>query len=138
MVKWTAHATVQLHHIHDYIAQDSPLYAKRVSDALVRKTFLLDELPRLGRKVPELDDEAVRELSLYSYRILKAGFTGGGDSERAVATALIHRIPESVSLLPDYLARPLSIPSCVGARPSVSPDPLLPLEAGAHTTAAVA
>jgi plasmid stabilization system protein ParE len=37
---------------------------------LVRKTFLLDELPRMGRKVPELDDEEVRELSLYSYRIL--------------------------------------------------------------------
>lgn len=70
MVKWTAHATTQLRHIHDYIAQDSPLYAKRVSDALVRKTYLLDELPRMGRKVPELDDEAVRELSLYSYRIL--------------------------------------------------------------------
>ena len=67
MVKWTAHATTQLRHIHDYIAQDSPLYAKRVSDALVRKTFLLDELPRTGRKVPEFDDEAVRELSLYSY-----------------------------------------------------------------------
>jgi toxin ParE1/3/4 len=70
MVKWTAHATTQLRHIHNFIAQDSPLYAKRVSDALVRKTFLLDELPRMGRKVPELDDEAVRELSLYSYRIL--------------------------------------------------------------------
>lgn len=24
----------------------------------------------MGRKVPELDDEAVRQLSLYSYRIL--------------------------------------------------------------------
>ncbi len=36
----------------------------------MRKTILLDELSRLGRKVPELDDEAVRELSLYSYRIL--------------------------------------------------------------------
>ena len=70
MVKWTSHATTQLRHIHDYIAQDSPLYAKRVSDALVRKTFLLDELPRMGHKVPELDGEAVRELSLYSYRIL--------------------------------------------------------------------
>jgi toxin ParE1/3/4 len=64
------HTTTQLRHIHDYIAQDSPIYAKRVSDALVRKTFLLDEMPRMGKKVPELDDEAVRELSLYSYRIL--------------------------------------------------------------------
>ena len=70
MVKWTHHALTQLRHIHDYIAQDSPLYAKRVSDALVRKTLLLDELPRLGRKVPEFDEERVRELSLYSYRIL--------------------------------------------------------------------
>jgi plasmid stabilization system protein ParE len=70
MVKWTNHALTQLHHIHDYIAQDSPFYAKRVSDALVRKTFLLDELSHKGRKVPELDEENVRELSLYSYRIL--------------------------------------------------------------------
>lgn len=70
MVKWTRHAQTQLRHIHDYIAQDSPLYAKRVSDALVRKTFLLDELPHMGRKVPELNEENVRELALYSYRIL--------------------------------------------------------------------
>ncbi|MFZ5560161.1 MAG: type II toxin-antitoxin system RelE/ParE family toxin [Pseudomonadota bacterium] len=28
------------------------------------------ELPRLGRKVPELNDENVRELPLYAYRIL--------------------------------------------------------------------
>lgn len=30
MVKWTAHAKAQLHHIHDYIAQDSPLYSYRI------------------------------------------------------------------------------------------------------------
>ena len=70
MVKWTAHALAQLRHIHNYIAQDSPFYAKRVSDALVRKTFLLDELPYIGRVVPELNEENVREVSLYSYRIL--------------------------------------------------------------------
>jgi plasmid stabilization system protein ParE len=60
----------QLRHIHDYIAQDSPLYAKRVAEELVSKTIGLDKLPHLGRKVPELSDETVRELSLYSYRIL--------------------------------------------------------------------
>lgn len=70
MVKWTKHALVQLRHIHNYIAQDSPFYAKRVSNALVRKTFVLEELPRIGRVVPELNEENVRELSLYSYRIL--------------------------------------------------------------------
>ena len=69
-MNWTDHALAQLRHIYDYIAQDSPLYAKRVSDAMVRKTILLDELPRMGRKVPELNEESVRELSMYSYRIL--------------------------------------------------------------------
>ncbi len=70
MVKWTAHAKSQVRHIHDYIAQDSPLYARRTSETLVKKTIGLDELPRKGRKVPELNEDAVRELSLYSYRIL--------------------------------------------------------------------
>jgi toxin ParE1/3/4 len=70
MVKWSAHAKAQLRHIHDYIAQDSPLYARRVSEELVQKTIRLDELPRKGHKAPELNEDAVRELGLYSYRIL--------------------------------------------------------------------
>lgn len=70
MVKWTAHAKTQLRHIHDYIAQDSPLYARRVSEKLVQKTIGLDELPRKGHKVAELNEDAVRELNLFSYRIL--------------------------------------------------------------------
>lgn len=70
MVKWTAHAKTQLRHIHDYISQDSLLYAKRVVEELVQKTIGLDELPRKGHKVPELNEDTVRELALYSYRII--------------------------------------------------------------------
>lgn len=70
MVKWAAHAKAQLRHIHDYIAQDSPFYAKRVSEELVQKTIGLDELPRKGRMVSELNEDVVRELGLYSYRII--------------------------------------------------------------------
>lgn len=70
MVKWTDHAKAQLHHIHDYIAQDSARYAKRVVEELVNKSLTLDELPHKGKMVAELNDEAVRETSLYSYRIL--------------------------------------------------------------------
>jgi toxin ParE1/3/4 len=70
MVKWTAHAKAQLRNIHDYIAQDSSLYARRVSEGLVQKTIGLDELPHKGRMVAELNEDAVRELGLYSYRII--------------------------------------------------------------------
>ena len=60
----------QLRHIHDYIAQDSPLYARRVGEELVRKTMDLEQMPRIGRKVAELNEDAVREIGVYSYRIL--------------------------------------------------------------------
>ena len=64
MVNWTVHAKTQLRHIHDYIAQDSPLYARRVSEEIVQKTIGLDELPRKGHKVKELNEDTVRELGL--------------------------------------------------------------------------
>jgi len=70
MVKWTAHAKSQVRHIYNHIAQDSPLYARRVSEELIKRTIGLDELPRKGRKVPELNVDAARELGLYSYRII--------------------------------------------------------------------
>jgi len=35
-----------------------------------RKTVGLDELPYQGRKVPELNEDYIRELGLYSYRII--------------------------------------------------------------------
>jgi toxin ParE1/3/4 len=70
MVRWTRHAKRQVRHIHDYIVLDSAHYAKRVSEQLVQKTAGLDQLPRKGRKVPELNEDAVRELGLYSYRII--------------------------------------------------------------------
>jgi len=68
-VKWTAHAKAQLRHIHNHIAQDSPRYARRVTEGLVQRTTGLDELPRKGKRVSELADEAVRELPMHSYRI---------------------------------------------------------------------
>ncbi len=70
MVKWTRHAKRQLRHIHDYIAQDSLIYAERVSEELVKKTIGMDKLPHKGRKVPEVNEDVIRELRLYSYRIL--------------------------------------------------------------------
>lgn len=69
MVNWTAHTTVQLRHIHDYIAQDSSVYAKRVSEALVQRTADLDKLPGKGRIVSESNEDTIRKPSPYSYRI---------------------------------------------------------------------
>jgi len=70
MVIWSEPAKADLRSIHDFIAHDSHHYAKKVTQDIQEKTDVLDELPKVGKKVPELSDENVRELSLYSYRII--------------------------------------------------------------------
>jgi len=49
MVKWTDHAKAQIRHIYEYIEQDSPFYARRVSESLVKKQLGL--MPYLVKDV---------------------------------------------------------------------------------------
>lgn len=69
MVIWSKPARADLRAIHDFIAHDSKHYAKKVTQDITAKTDVLDELPRMGKKVPELNNDNIRELSLYSYRV---------------------------------------------------------------------
>jgi len=70
MVKWSAPAKRDLKQIHDYIAKDSKYYAKKVAQNIVASTEALNEFPRIGRIVPEIGDTNVRELFVYSYRLI--------------------------------------------------------------------
>ena len=70
MVIWAAPAKTDLRIIHDFITSDSKYYAKKVVWDIVEKTSILEKYPRVGRKVPEIDDENIREIFMYSYRIL--------------------------------------------------------------------
>jgi len=70
MVIWSDPAKADLRSIHDFIAHDSTHYARKVTQDIAAKPDVLDKLPRVGKVVPEFDNEAIRELSLYSYRIL--------------------------------------------------------------------
>ena len=70
MVIWTEPAKADLRSIHDFIAHDSRHYAKKVTQDIAAKTDILNKLPRVGRMVPELGNENIRELPLYSYRIV--------------------------------------------------------------------
>ena len=70
MVKWTTPARQDLKQIHDYIAKDSKFYAKKVSDEILEKSENLKLFPQMGRIVPEIGDPNVRELIVYSYRLI--------------------------------------------------------------------
>ena len=70
MVIWSEPAKVDLKHIHDYIATDSKHYAKKVVQEICEKASVLGTLPCSGKKVPEINDPNIRELHIYSYRIM--------------------------------------------------------------------
>ncbi|MHB1557153.1 MAG: type II toxin-antitoxin system RelE/ParE family toxin [Isosphaeraceae bacterium] len=69
-VVWTRNATRELRSIHDYIAQNSQQYAQGVVDRITRRTRLLAQFPHLGPRVPEYDDEAIREVLEHPYRVI--------------------------------------------------------------------
>jgi toxin ParE1/3/4 len=69
-IAWSRRAVQDLDAIIDYIATDSAAYASVVLKNIVNQTRTLVRFPHAGRKVPEFDDENVRELVVYSYRII--------------------------------------------------------------------
>ena len=70
MVVWTATARNSLKQIHDFIALDSKYYAKEVVDNILNLADELNTFPSRGRVVPERNQPSLRELFLYSYRII--------------------------------------------------------------------
>ena len=69
-IVWSSRAAQDPDSIVDYIAADSPAYAGVVLKSIVNQTRILARFPQAGRKVPEFDDENIRELVVYSYRII--------------------------------------------------------------------
>ncbi len=69
-VVWTANAANHLRAIHAYLAQNSPSYALQTVDRLTRGSEYVGEFPMVGRVVPEIGRQQVRELILESYRLM--------------------------------------------------------------------
>jgi len=65
-VTWSQRALRDVEVIADYIAQDSAAYAAVVVRTIINQTKMLSRFPRSGRKVPEFDDDDIRELLAYS------------------------------------------------------------------------
>ncbi len=69
-VQWTYRSVRHLVEIYEYIAQDSPLYAKRIVDRLTRRSEQIGTYPKSGRKVPEYERDDIREVIEGRYRII--------------------------------------------------------------------
>jgi toxin ParE1/3/4 len=69
-VHWTENAIKHLVNIYEYIAFNSPTYAKRMVDRITRRSEQIANHPLSGRKVPEYKADDVRELIETPYRII--------------------------------------------------------------------
>ena len=70
MLEWTDSALDDLEIIRDYIAKDSPYYAKRFIERIFDAAKKLQDHPQMGRLVPEANRDDVRELIFQGYRII--------------------------------------------------------------------
>jgi len=61
-VLWTDSASAQLELIHNFVAQTSPDYAKRIVDRLTSRSKQIADFPFSGRMIPEYELSMVREV----------------------------------------------------------------------------
>jgi toxin ParE1/3/4 len=91
---WSPEAVEDLNSIAEYIAKDSVFYARSV----VRKVFVIvkeiPSSPQIGRIVPEIGNNTIRERFVYSYRVVYKL-----DELQITVVAVIHgkRLLENIS-----------------------------------------
>ena len=67
---WTDPSIEDLRAIRDYIRRDSDYYAADLVEQIILSVERLLRFPKLGRVVPEVQDETLRELVYQNYRII--------------------------------------------------------------------
>ena len=66
-VRWSPEAIEDLDAIAEYIARDSQYYARAVVTGILSVSRSTGEFPLIGRIVPEIGDDHIRERFIYSY-----------------------------------------------------------------------
>jgi|SRR5699024_4807558 len=69
-INWTLGAVEDLRNIKNYISKDSGQYAKIQVKRIKSRTEILKHQPFIGRSVPEVASEKIRELLEGNYRII--------------------------------------------------------------------
>lgn len=85
LIEWSPQALEDIDLLAEYIARDSAFYARAVVRKLVEAAQSLSALPQRGRIVPEFGNPSIRELFVYSYRLIYRL-----DTPRIIIVAVIH------------------------------------------------
>jgi len=84
-VNWSPEAIDDLQSIAEYIARDSEFYARAVVSEILKIARSTGSFPLIGRVVPEIENEAIRERFVYSYRLVYQV-----EKDSVLITAVIH------------------------------------------------
>lgn len=89
-VRWTLRAIHDLEKQANFISQVSASSAELFVRNAIEKSLLLENFPRIGRIVPEIENEFIRELIYGRYRMIY----------RIVSEDLVHVIAVHPSAIP--------------------------------------
>ena len=67
---WSRRAKTDIESLRDYIARDSPFYARQFIERLLNRIDKLNDFPKQGRVVPEAGRVDIREIIFRGYRII--------------------------------------------------------------------
>lgn len=93
-VVWSPEAIEDVESIAEYIGRDSEFYAGAVATKIIQMARSIESFPWMGRVVPELEEEKIRERFVYSYRVVYQV-----QATRILIVAVIHgaRLIETIS-----------------------------------------
>lgn len=69
-IVWSPEAIEDIELIAEYISRDSPIYAYSVIAKIIDVSRKLTDFPQIGRIVPEIKQDNLRECLVYSYRLV--------------------------------------------------------------------
>ena len=69
-VRWSPDALKDVKGIADHIRKDSERYAEIVADKIIGIARKIEKFPKAGHMTPEFGSDAIRERTIYSYRVI--------------------------------------------------------------------
>lgn len=69
-INLTETAYLDLEEVESYVSQSSPKIGREFVNKIFKKIEMLYDHPRVGRKVPEFENDRIRELLQGKYRIV--------------------------------------------------------------------
>ena len=69
-VVWTERSASHLDGIAEFVARNSPSAARSVARRILARETQIAQYPYLGRVVPEINDDTIREVIVRPYRVI--------------------------------------------------------------------